>query len=212
MPAADRIISSGHIEYGWLGVNMADPPASRTDSLGESGGGAFVINVYRRSPAAEAGIKPGDIIVGVGNETIAGGGDLLRTVTRLAPGDQTRFFVRRHGEMRTVQVTTGVRPRNGQDVDVSDLWPGMSVVEITDHIRANLDLSVRGGDIIVGHVTEGSPAAMAGLRSGDIIVRVNEREVDTLREFYMELNGASGDRITFRIRRHDTNLTVGLAR
>ena len=88
----------------------------------------------------------------------------------------------------------------------------MSVVEATDQIREKLDLSSRGGDLIIGQVVSGSPAATAGLRSGDIIIRVNGEEVGTLRDFYMELNGAPGDETIFRIRRNDTNLIIGLVK
>ncbi|MFA7567776.1 MAG: trypsin-like peptidase domain-containing protein [Alkalispirochaeta sp.] len=219
--AIDQFIASGRVEYGWLGVNMADPPRNSSNSLGEYDGGAFVFNVYESSPASDAGIQPGDIIVQVGNHRIQGGDDLLRVVTDLSPGDNTRFLVKRNGETRPLYVTTGVRPDGSSgSTDSSgraagraiDLWPGMSVVEVTDHIRANLDLPSRGGDLIIGHVMEGSPAGRAGLRSGDIIVKVNNRDVATLRDFYMELNGASGEDVTFRIRRNDANLIVGLVK
>ena len=86
------------------------------------------------------------------------------------------------------------------------------VAEVTDEIRSNLNLSNRDGDLIVGQVTDGSPASVAGLRSGDIITRVNNNSVSTLRDFYMELNGANGGEIVFRIRRSDTSLIIGLVK
>jgi serine protease Do len=210
--AIDQFISTGRVEYGWLGVNMADPPTSSSDSLGESAGGAFVYNVYRDSPAAEAGILPGDMIVRVGTTPIADSDDLLRAVTSLQPGDRTRFQLRRNGSLRTVFVRTGVRPTGDEEIQPSDLWPGMSVVEATDEIRENLDLSSRDGDLIIGQVAGGSPAATAGLRSGDIITRVNNAEVTNLAEFYSALNDTRGDEVVFRIRRNETNLIIGLVR
>lgn len=210
--AIDQFIESGRVEYGWLGVNMADPPSSPSDSLTESDGGAFVYNVYRDSPADRAGILPGDIVIRVGDTAIGDSDDLLRAVTNLRPGDTTRFQLRRENNRRTVVVRTGVRPESGDEINPSDLWPGMSVVEVTDQIRENLDLSNRGGDLIIGQVANGSPAATAGLRSGDIIVRVNDENVETLRDFYRELNGVRGDEIMFRIRRNGTNLIIGLVK
>jgi len=210
--AIDQFIESGRVEYGWLGVNMADPPSSPSDSLSESEGGAFVYSVYDGSPAEDAGIEPGDIIIAVGSDQITDSDDLLQAVTSLAPGDRTRFQYRRNGDVRTTWVRTGVRPGNENEISADDLWPGMSVVEVTEQIRNNLELSSRGGDLIIGQVAAGSPAAIAGLRSGDIIVRVNDRDVSTLREFYMALNGANGDEVMFRIRRNDTNLIIGLVK
>lgn len=208
----DQFIATGTVQYGWLGVNMADPPSSPSDSLRESSGGALVYNVYRGSPAAEAGIQPGDIIVQVGRTPIRNSNDLLRAVTALDPGARTRFEIRREGTTRNVFVRTGVRPGE-EGATPSDMWPGMSVVEMTDSVRENLDLTSRDGDLIIGQVSSGSPAATAGLRSGDIVLRVNNAEVSTLRDFYRALNAVQeDDEVVFRVRRNDTNLIIGLVR
>lgn len=210
--AIDQFIAGGRVEYGWLGVNMANPPSSPSDSLLESNGGAFVFNVYQDSPAAESGLQPGDIITRVNSTPIASGDDLLRAVADMEPGVSTRFRVRRDGRMRTLTVDLGVRPSTNEELNAADLWPGMSVVEATEQIRENLDLSSRGGDLIIGQVASGSPAATAGLKSGDIITRVNSDEVSTLAEFYRALNSADGGEVVFRIRRNDTNLIIGLVK
>ena len=210
--AIDQFIAGGRVEYGWLGVNMANPPASPSDSLGESNGGAFVYNVYEDSPAAEGGVQPGDIITRVDTTAIESSDDLLRAVADMEPGTRTRFRVRRDNRMRTVTVNLGIRPSGNEELNAANLWPGMSVVEATEQIRENLDLSSRGGDLIIGQVASGSPAATAGLRSGDIITRVNSEEVSTLAEFYRALNNADGDEVVFRIRRNDTNLIIGLVK
>lgn len=210
--AIDQFIATGTVQYGWLGVNMANPPASPSDSLRESAGGALVYSVYRGSPAADAGILPGDIITQVGSRRIRNSNELLQAVTTLQPGDRTRFDIRRGGVNRTVHVRTGVRPSGGEDLAAADLWPGMSVVEMTDEIRTNLDLSGRAGSLIVGQVSPGSPAATAGLRSGDVILRVNSSDVQNLRDFYRELNNGGSEDVVFRIRRNDTNLIIGLVR
>ncbi len=210
--AIDQFIESGRVEYGWLGVNMTDPPDSPSDSLGESRGGAFIHSVYEGSPADDAGIVPGDIVTRVGADVVQDSADLLRAVTDLQPGDRTSFQIRRSGRIQTLWVNTGSRPSSSDEIEAASLWPGMSVVEITDQIRENLDLSSRGGDLIIGQVAPGSPAAVAGLQSGDIVVRVNNGGVETLEDFYSALNRARGDEVVFRIRRNETNLIIGLVK
>lgn len=212
--AIDQFIENGQVEYGWLGVSMADPPASPSNSLMESAGGALVFGVYDDSPAAVAGIQPGDVIVQVGETSIGDANDLLQAVANLSPGERTRFRVRRGGAgmPRTYWVETGRRPDGRDGIDQRGLWPGLSVVEISDQIRDNLEMAGRDGDLIVSQVVPGSPAATAGLRSGDIITRLNDSDVSTLREFYLELNAPAGDELVFRIRRSDTNLIIGLVR
>lgn len=208
----DQFIATGAVQYGWLGVNMANPPTSPSNSLNESAGGAFVYSVYKDSPAAKAGIKPGDIITSVGTQRVRTGNELLQAVTRLQPGDRTPFEVRRDGTVRRLTVETGVRPSNREATSNANLWPGLSVAEMTSEIRANLDLQGRTGNLIIGQITPGSPAAQAGLRSGDMILQVNNQEVENLRDFYQELNnGGTGD-VIFRIRRNDSTLIIGLVR
>ncbi len=208
--AIDQFISSGRVEYGWLGVNMADPPESPSDSLRESYGGAFVFSVFDGSPAEEAGILPGDVITRVNRTDIDDSNDLLQAVSDLEPGTRARFTVNRYGRPRTITVSAGTRPERGSEL--SGLWPGLSVVEISDEIRENMDLSARDGDIIIGRITPESPAAVAGLRSGDIVTRVNGESVETLADFYRAMNESDDDEIVFRIRRSNTNLIIGLVR
>ncbi len=208
----DQFISTGTVQYGWLGVNMANPPSSPSDSLNESSGGAFVYSVYKDSPAANAGIQPGDIITSVGTQRVRSGNELLQAVTRLSPGDVTPFEVRRNGMIQRISVETGVRPSNREATSNANLWPGLSVAEMTSEIRANLDLQGRTGNLIIGQITPGSPASQAGLRSGDMILQVNNTDVENLRQFYQELNnGESGD-VIFRIRRNDSTLIIGMVR
>jgi len=208
--AIEQFISSGRVEYGWLGVNMANPPASPSDSLKESEGGAFVYSVFRGSPADEAGILPGDIIVRVNGSPIHTGNDLLHAVSELEPGTRNRFSVNRYGRSQIVVVETGSRPDEGSSGDT--LWPGLSVVEITDEIRQNMDLNTRSGDLIIGQVSPASPAATAGLQPGDIITRVNNESTESLLDFYRAINESADDEIVFRIRRNSTNLIIGLVK
>ena len=208
--AIEQFISSGRVEYGWLGGNMANPPASPSDSLKESEGGAFVYSVFRGSPADEAGILPGDIIVRVNGSPIHTGNDLLHAVSELEPGTRNRFSVNRYGRSQIVVVETGSRPDEGSSGDT--LWPGLSVVEITDEIRRNMDLNSRSGDLIIGQVSPASPAATAGLQPGDIITRVNNESTESLLDFYRAINESADDEIVFRIRRNSTNLIIGLVK
>lgn len=209
----DQLIETGSVQYGWLGVNMGDTPRTSNNSLGERAGGAFVYGVFQGSPADEAGIQPGDIIYRINSNTITDGQDLLRTVANLAPGQTATFTIRRYGSSRTVRVDLGTRAVGEDEGSApSNLWPGMSVVEITEQVRNRLDVSPRSGDLIISQVVQGSPAANAGLRSGDIIQQVNGDEVENLREFYRRLNETSRDEVIFRILRGDNSLIIGLVK
>jgi serine protease Do len=209
----DQLIETGSVQYGWLGVNMGDTPRTSNNSLGERAGGAFVYGVFQDSPADEAGIQPGDIIYRINDNTITDGQDLLRTVANLSPGETANFTIRRYSSSRRIQVDLGTRAVGESDSnDPGNLWPGMSVVEITEEVRERLNVSPRSGNLIISQVVQGSPAANAGLRSGDIVQQVNGDEVDNLREFYRRLNESSRDEVIFRILRGDNSLIIGLVK
>lgn len=211
--AIDQFIQIGRVEYGWLGVTIGNPPSSPSNSLNESSQGAFIVGVFKDSPAEAAGILPGDIVTAVNGRRVATSDELLQIVANLEPGSRTPFTLRRYGtDIRTVTVRPGVRPERRELSAQSNIWPGMSVVEITDQIRSNLELASRSGDIIIGQVVPDSPAATAGLRNGDIILRVNNQDVRTLREFYQALNNSRSGETVFRIRRNDTTLIIGMVR
>lgn len=209
----EQIIETGSVQYGWLGVNMGDTPRTSNNSLGERAGGAFVYGVFQGSPADDAGIQPGDIIYRINSNTISDGQDLLRTVANLSPGEEATFTLRRYGSSETARVNLGTRAvGESENNEPGNLWPGMSAVEITEQVRNRLDVSPRSGDIIISQVVQGSPAATAGLRSGDIIQQVNGEPVENLREFYRRLNETEKDEVVFRILRGDNSLIIGLVK
>ena len=91
------------------------------------------------------------------------------------------------GENLTLNVKTAIRDDDVESAS-SGIWPGFVAVHITDEIRERLDLDKRKGDLVIANVREGSPAATAGLKPGDIIREMNGNKVRDVQEFYTELN------------------------
>ena len=87
------------IERPYLGVRMTD-----------ADDGAQIIEVSSGSPAAEAGLEPGDVVVEVNGEAIGSSDDLRTAVAEREPGEQLELRVRSNGNERTVQVELGTRP------------------------------------------------------------------------------------------------------
>lgn len=98
----------GRVERGWLGVEIR-PVAEAGASPGGEAAGAVVAVVQRGSPAAEAGIRPGDVILRVNDQTIRHVRDLTRTVASSAPGSQAEVTVLRDGLETVLTVTLGER-------------------------------------------------------------------------------------------------------
>jgi serine protease Do len=102
----EQIRRSGSVVRGWLGVAVADlPPAP-----GAERGGALIEGVERTGPAARAGLRPGDVVVGLDGEPVDSSRALVRGVAAMPPGRQVRLSVLRDGRVQSIPVQIGRRP------------------------------------------------------------------------------------------------------
>jgi serine protease Do len=102
IPLINQLRASGHIERGWLGVSVDD-----------SQNGVNIANVERTSPAARAGLRPGDTILMLNGERIETARGLIRAVAAVSPGTSVTLSIRRQGRQMDVPVTVGLRPTEG---------------------------------------------------------------------------------------------------
>ena len=212
--AIDDFITKGGVDYGWLGINIADPPMElKGDMEIEDAHGAFVFGVFRGSPADKAGVLPGDFITAINGEKIRDTAALTFSVATLPIGETATFDLIRYGTPMRIQVKISAR----KDEEVIreqriEVWPGMSVLRITPEIQKQLDLPKRMGEIVIGTVSHDGPAAFAGFRPGDVIQEINGEPVKSTIEFYRVLNDTRSKEIVFRIYRQGNELIIGLIR
>jgi Do/DeqQ family serine protease len=210
----DDFITKGHSEYGWIGINMGglQPQAADDLRLGDAHG-AFVYSVFKGSPADKAGLLPGDLITKVNGEQLKDSNDLLLAIGNLAPGRTVDMDLLRAGSPRHLSFQVAARADEKQlAAQSSKIWPGFSVLKITDDVRQQLNLGSSDAGLVIGAVDQGGPADVAGLKSGDLVLKVGGREVRNLGDFYKALNNPAGKEILFGIERQGNNLIIGLVR
>ncbi|WP_164000390.1 trypsin-like peptidase domain-containing protein [Pyxidicoccus caerfyrddinensis] len=202
---------NGKLERGWLGVVI-------TDDGGKGERRAPVVkDVYKDSPAAAAGIRPGDRLAAVNGRAIASYLQLLRKVALLAPGTEARLTLQREGVTREVSVRLIVRPaqeategliqRTSSEQDV-----GLALRDLTPEVAAPLGEEAWSG-ALVSTVTPRSPADEAGLRAGDVVTEVNRRRVKDAAGVRAALaKGSAGASILLRVKRGDALQYVAIAR
>lgn len=93
----------------------------------------------------------------------------------------------------------------------TDLWPGMLVIQVNSYVREQLNLSENAGPLVIARVEQGSPAAAAGIRSRDVISRVDGRAVCDLLEFYTALVCRKGRVVTLQVQRKGEELVIEMA-
>jgi serine protease DegQ len=109
----DGIVKDGVVKRGWIGVEPADLSPELMQTFGvKARHGVLITGVLQSGPAAQAGVRPGDVVVQVAGKDIANVSELLTHVAALKPGDPTKFRVQRRDEGMDLTVTPGLRPKS----------------------------------------------------------------------------------------------------
>lgn len=182
-PIVQQLRKSGTVERGWLGVHIQNLSEDLATAMGlDRDSGAVVTSVVTGSPAAQAGVEVGDVILRFAGTDIAELRDLPRAVARHPVGQTAEITVWRDGERVTLSTQiarleseTGEQP---QDVaETGDL--GLALAPLSSDTRARLGLDEGINGALVSRVVPGSPAAEQGVRPGDVIVRIGGNEVSS---------------------------------
>jgi serine protease Do len=206
----------GTVARGWIGVQIQPVSAEIAESLNLKGTkGALVAETQSGSPAAAAGLKSGDVIVGVNGDRIDGPRDLARRIAALGPEKKVDLTYVRDGSERTANVRLGTLPTEKE--------ASISTPENTGRASlANLGLSLAPASSVSGAkegvvVTEVDPdgvAAQKGLKSGDIILEAAGRPVSRPAEISSALDAAKKDgrkAVLLRVKSGDQTRFVALA-
>jgi serine protease Do len=185
---ADQLRSSGRVIRGRIGVQIDQVTKEVAESIGLGKPmGALVRSVEPGSPAEKAGVEAGDIITKFEGRPIEKAGDLPRTVAGAKPGQRASLQVFRRGNYRDLVVTVGEfesdSPRKANEREVKPPTAvgvlGLVVSDLSDVQRRELNL--KGGGVRVER-SEGV-AARAGLREGDVILSLDNKEVTSASQF-----------------------------
>jgi len=184
----------GKVSRGRLGVTIQGMSQELADSFGlKKPQGALVAAVESKSPAEKAGIKTGDIILGVDGRDIENSIDLPRLIGESRPGTQVKLKIWRQGDTRELSASLGEAPAEkvAKADSPSKTKPsklGLAVRPLTDEERKQIESE---GGLLVEQAD--GPAARAGVQAGDVILAFNNqtlKSVDQLRRLVDKSRGA----------------------
>ena len=188
MDVATQLKASGKVSRGWLGVVIQEVNKDLAESFGlEKPAGALVAQVLQDGPAAKGGLQVGDVILSLNGQPIVMSADLPHLVGALKAGDKAELDVVREGERKMLAMTVGALPDDDEELvasaapgeGVSSNRLGVAVVELTAEQKKTLDVT---SGVLVKDVQDG-PAALMGVRPGDVITHLNNQAIDTSKTF-----------------------------
>jgi serine protease Do len=209
------LVRGGKIVRGMLGVGIQDLTPALAEAFHVRGTkGALVSQVTKDSPAAKAGLRPGDVIVRYDGKEVLDGNMLRNLVAATAPGTKVAVGVMRDGSERALEVTVGRQPteaearRPGPAERAADRLAslGLSVHALTPDVAQQLGLQGEKG-VLVMAVEPGSPASEASLQPGDLIVEVNHAPVASVADLRRAL-GRGGNTVLLLIERQGASAYV----
>lgn len=202
---ARQLIENGRVARGWLGVGIQEVTEDIREALGlEARQGALVTDVDAASPAAEAGLRPGDVILAVDGEPARSVRDLSQKIARLGPDKRVTLTVNRDGREQRLRATLDAREthnvgfarraRGGGERgsraagDFGEF--GFRADELDRIDRRRADLADRDAGAVIADVAPDGAFERAGLRRGDVVLEVDRKPVETPEDIARHLEAA----------------------
>jgi serine protease Do len=181
------LIKQGKVVRPWLGISVQDltPEMAEQFQVKEKEG-VLVAQVHQGTGAEKAGLLSGDVIKSVDDKAVKNGSELIKEIQKKKVGQKVKLGLVRDGKPTTVEVTTAAMPAKPEAAKEkeSEEKLGARVQELTPQLAARYRISseIKRGVLVVG-VEEGSPAEDIGLQEGDVILEINRKKIETVKDF-----------------------------
>jgi Do/DeqQ family serine protease len=203
---------SGGIKRPWLGAEGQAVTAEIARSMGlPRPEGVLLSQVHPRSPAAQGGLRQGDVVFAIDGFAVDDTNAMRYRVATKRPGDAVSVRYYRDGAPRTVSLRVSLPPDDARDEStISGRNPleGARVANITPALADELQMDLMANGVVVLAIDDSSSAGRFGFREGDIVRQVNNDRIANVAQLRRALDGADAWRITLQRGDQTLNLSV----
>jgi serine protease Do len=192
-----QLINDGKVTRGWLGVTIQNFTPELAKEFGlKKAAGALVTDIFDGSPAEQAGLQRGDVILEVNDKKISNVEGLRNLVAQSKVGSKITIKILRSDKTMVLDVVIAEFPRDlthaqSQESDQNDdimtgeanTLAGFTVMELTRNIAKQLDISKNEKGVVIVKIDPYSIAEDAGLKKGDVIQEINKKRIDSVGDF-----------------------------
>jgi serine protease Do len=200
------LIKQGKVVRPWLGISVQDlsPEMAEQFQVKEKEG-VLVAQVHQGTGAEKAGLVSGDIIKSIDDKAIKNVNELIKEIQKKKVGQKVKLSVVRDGKPMTIEITTTAMPDKPEAMKEKEIEEklGARVQELTPQLVARYRISseIKRGIVVIS-VEEGSPADELGLQEGDVILEINRKKIETVKDFEKAIKDISLEKgIVFRLHR-----------
>jgi serine protease Do len=200
-PIIEQLRTTGKVERGWIGARIQPVTDEIAEAVGlDKGRGAMIAVIDPGSPAAQAKLQPGDVIISYDGKPIDRSRQLPRMVADTPPETPVKLTVWRDGKEHEVELKVAglnsnrpappppepEKPKPPPSVDAL----GLKLVKLTPELRRQFSLPEATKGVVITEVPQNSPAAAQGLRPGDLVVALGHEPVGGLEDLQQKITTA----------------------
>jgi serine protease Do len=215
-PIMESLLKHGKVVRGFLGVMIQELTPDLAASMGLAGrSGVLISDVSKGSPADKVGLKRGDVVVRINGEKVTTPGHLRNLVASSGAGARVKLELLHGGKPKTVTLKLTELPaqvaHNGKVKEERGALAGLTLQELDRATRRRFNIPDKLEGVAVTAVAEGSRAAAAGLRPGDLIVEINRKPVRSVEQL-TKLYRADAQRTLLLVYRRSSTVYMLLGR
>lgn len=210
---AEQLINQGEVTRGQLGIVIQEltPDLAKSFDVKQSSG-ILISQVMKDSPASKAGLLEGDVITSFQGNPVTSVGSFRNKVALTSPGSKVQLRIIRNGKQRDITATVNKLEDDSTPAETSKQTAeeiGLEVQTLNPKLVEQYNLKSDEG-VLISNVKSGTIAAMAGIKSGSVIIQVNRKSVKNADDFKKSIQESPNKQVMLLIKEGDMQRYVVL--